>query len=38
VNDIDVFMREYDRLFGWLHSGRFANSAHQTRFELEEEF
>ena len=38
VNDIDVFMREYDRLFSWLHEGRFANSAHQTRFELEEEF
>ena len=38
VNDIDVFMREYDRLFSWLHCGRFANSAHQTRFDLEDEF
>ena len=35
VNDIDAFSREYERLFSWLHSSRFTNSAHQTRFELE---
>jgi hypothetical protein len=38
VNDIDAFSREYERLFGWLHRGQFANAKHQTRFELEEEF
>jgi hypothetical protein len=38
VNDIDAFSREYERLFGGLHRGQFANAKHQTRFELEEEF
>jgi hypothetical protein len=39
VNDIDVFEKEYETRFGWLHEGRFAKSAaHQTRLGLEEEF
>jgi hypothetical protein len=39
VNDIDVFEKEYETRFGWLHEGRFAKAAaHQTRLGLEEEF
>lgn len=36
VNDIDDFMREYDRLFGWLH--RPGMTPDQLRFELQELF
>ena len=30
-NDIEEYMREYERRFSWLHTGTFAKAAHQMR-------
>ena len=38
VDDIDEFMADYERRFGWLHEGQFQAAAHQKRLALQEEF